>query len=182
VAGQRRSSSQNSPGIGVAPGHEMYDEHVNTCRKPMAPLQNDKQFQMRVSEDFMTDIDDWRRRQADLPSRSDAVRQLVSGGLWAIQLAEVILDGGVIEVEREGRAHEAILLRRRDGKTVTFTDGEFSTPFPRFVFEGLKRKGIIEKDAAQSTVEKSYYRAAILKNPSAQNAIPTSELNASNDE
>lgn len=44
-------------------------------------LQNDKQFQMRVSEDFLKTIDDWRRRQEDLPSRAEAIRRLVEQAL-----------------------------------------------------------------------------------------------------
>jgi len=40
-------------------------------------LANDKVFQMRVSEDFLRNLDDWRRAQADLPGRSEAIRRLV---------------------------------------------------------------------------------------------------------
>lgn len=46
-------------------------------------LQNDKQFQMRVSEDFLRTIDDWRRHQPELPSRAEAIRQLIHTGLAA---------------------------------------------------------------------------------------------------
>ena len=38
----------------------------------------DKTFQMRVSEDFLNQIDDWRRKQPDLPSRAEAIRRLVA--------------------------------------------------------------------------------------------------------
>jgi hypothetical protein len=44
-------------------------------------LQNDKQFQMRVSEDFLRMIDDWRRKQPDLPSRAETIRRLVEQAL-----------------------------------------------------------------------------------------------------
>ena len=37
----------------------------------------DRPFQMRVSEDFLRAVDDWRRRQKDLPSRAEAIRRLV---------------------------------------------------------------------------------------------------------
>lgn len=40
-------------------------------------LQNDKQLQMRVSDSFLKLVDDWRRHQPDLPSRSEAIRRLV---------------------------------------------------------------------------------------------------------
>jgi hypothetical protein len=42
---------------------------------------NDKQFQMRVSEEFLRAIDDWRRKQPDLPARAEAIRRLVEAGL-----------------------------------------------------------------------------------------------------
>ncbi len=46
-------------------------------------LQNDRQLQMRVSEEFLRQIDEWRRQQPDLPSRSEAIRRLVQLGLEA---------------------------------------------------------------------------------------------------
>jgi hypothetical protein len=36
---------------------------------------------MRVSEQFIRTIDDWRRKQPDLPSRTEAIRRLVEKGL-----------------------------------------------------------------------------------------------------
>ncbi len=41
------------------------------------PLLNDKQFQMRASENFLARIDDWRRAQPDIPGRAEAIRRLV---------------------------------------------------------------------------------------------------------
>lgn len=43
---------------------------------------------MRVSEDFLRLLDDWRRKQADLPSRAEAVRRLVERGIAATSDAE----------------------------------------------------------------------------------------------
>jgi hypothetical protein len=37
----------------------------------------DRPFQMRVSEQFLRTVDDWRRSQTDLPSRAEAIRRLV---------------------------------------------------------------------------------------------------------
>jgi hypothetical protein len=37
----------------------------------------DRPFQMRVSEDFLRTVDDWRRGQTDLPSRAEAIRRMV---------------------------------------------------------------------------------------------------------
>ena len=44
--------------------------------RPSKGLQ-DRPFQMRVSEEFLRTVDDWRRRQKDLPSRAEAIRRLV---------------------------------------------------------------------------------------------------------
>ncbi|MFK8034852.1 MAG: hypothetical protein AB8B94_11965 [Hyphomicrobiales bacterium] len=41
----------------------------------------DKTFQMRVSEEFLKKIDDWRRQQPEIPSRSEAIRILVDEAL-----------------------------------------------------------------------------------------------------
>lgn len=38
---------------------------------------------MRVNDDFLRIIDDWRRKQEDLPSRTESVRRLVELGLAA---------------------------------------------------------------------------------------------------
>jgi hypothetical protein len=32
---------------------------------------------MRVSEDFLRTVDDWRRDQTDIPSRAEAIRRMV---------------------------------------------------------------------------------------------------------
>ncbi len=37
----------------------------------------DRPFQMRVSEHFLLTVDEWRRRQKDLPSRAEAIRRMV---------------------------------------------------------------------------------------------------------
>ena len=37
----------------------------------------DRPFQMRVSEEFLRTVDDWRRGQSDLPSRAEAIRRIV---------------------------------------------------------------------------------------------------------
>jgi hypothetical protein len=37
-------------------------------------------LQMRVTDQFLATIDDWRRQQLDLPNRTEAVRRLVELG------------------------------------------------------------------------------------------------------
>ncbi|MBO9380018.1 hypothetical protein GG804_24940 [Sphingomonas histidinilytica] len=48
-------------------------------------------FQMRVSEDWLALIDDWRRGQPDLPARAEAIRRLVQLGLDAHAAGRVAL-------------------------------------------------------------------------------------------
>jgi hypothetical protein len=42
-----------------------------------AEREQDQLLQIRVSSAFLRKLDDWRRKQQDLPSRSEAVRRLV---------------------------------------------------------------------------------------------------------
>jgi len=42
-----------------------------------------KPFQMRTSPTWLSQLDEWRRKQPDLPSRAEAVRRLVQRGLDA---------------------------------------------------------------------------------------------------
>ena len=44
---------------------------------------NARQFQMRVSDEFIAKIDGWRRTQPDIPGRTEAIRRLVEIGLEA---------------------------------------------------------------------------------------------------
>lgn len=41
------------------------------------------QINIRVDEEFLKRLDDWRRRQDDLPGRPEAIRRLVEIGLRA---------------------------------------------------------------------------------------------------
>lgn len=38
-------------------------------------------YQMRVSEEWLSVIDEWRRQQPDIPPRAEAIRRLVEIGL-----------------------------------------------------------------------------------------------------
>ena len=40
-----------------------------------------ERFEMRIPASFLKTIDDWRRKQEDLPSRASAIRRLVELGL-----------------------------------------------------------------------------------------------------
>ena len=38
-------------------------------------------FEMRATDSWLHRVDDWRRKQPDLPSRAEAIRRLVELGL-----------------------------------------------------------------------------------------------------
>jgi hypothetical protein len=45
------------------------------------PLANDHQIQLRVSAGILRKIDQWRKKQPDIISRSEAIRRLIDLGL-----------------------------------------------------------------------------------------------------
>jgi hypothetical protein len=49
----------------------------NRPRGRPSDRRQDRLFQMRVSEQFLRTVDEWRRGQIDLPSRAEAIRRLV---------------------------------------------------------------------------------------------------------
>ena len=44
-------------------------------------VEKTERFEMRVPALFLKTIDDWRRKQPELPSRAEAIRRLVELGL-----------------------------------------------------------------------------------------------------
>lgn len=50
-----------------------------------------ERFEMRTSAEFARVIDEWRRRQTSIPSRSDAVRTLVAQGLMFETLDNAVM-------------------------------------------------------------------------------------------
>jgi hypothetical protein len=51
-------------------------------RKPRPPVTGDP-VMVRVQPDMAKQLDDWRRKQDDLPGRPEAIRRLVELGLKA---------------------------------------------------------------------------------------------------
>jgi hypothetical protein len=60
----------------------------------------DRPFQMRLSRQFLEPLDEWRRKQPDLPSRAEAIRRLTSAMLHILDknLAEMIEDRAIRRV------------------------------------------------------------------------------------
>lgn len=66
-------------------------------------MPKDKHFQMRVSQDFLDLVDEWRRREPDIPPRAEAIRRLVLKGAMSY---ETISDQAVsllFRLHEEGR-------------------------------------------------------------------------------
>ena len=55
----------------------VHDTSVSDIPNRAGSPPNDKIFQMRTSEAFLTLLDNWRRSQPEIPSRAEAVRILV---------------------------------------------------------------------------------------------------------
>jgi hypothetical protein len=61
-------------------------------------------FQMRVSDSFLERLDNWRRGQPTIPSRAEAIRQLVGFGLtYSNDLAADEREAQKREARRSGR-------------------------------------------------------------------------------
>lgn len=52
------------------------EKEKNLGGRPSGRTQ-DTHFHMRVNDEFLRGIDDWRRKQEDLPNRAEAIRRLV---------------------------------------------------------------------------------------------------------
>ena len=67
----------------------MPDMYVHTGQrtrgmaKEKIEWKNVERYELRLPADFFKPIDDWRRKQEDLPSRAEAIRRLVELGLAA---------------------------------------------------------------------------------------------------
>ena len=45
------------------------------------PSVKEHRFEMRADSAWLKRLDDWRRKQADIPSRAEAIRRLVEAAL-----------------------------------------------------------------------------------------------------
>jgi hypothetical protein len=57
----------------------VYKHLMKKMRKK--PTTMDELVQVRCTADFLVALDDWRRDQADLPSRAEAIRRIVASRL-----------------------------------------------------------------------------------------------------
>lgn len=82
-----------------------------------------ERFEMRLDEDILASVDDWRRQQDDVPSRAEAMRRLVELGLTKTTSKTVKFSDG----------EKMLLIMMRDiYKHFKFTNTEIN---PEFVSE-----------------------------------------------
>lgn len=83
----------------------------------------DQRIQLVASNEFSQVIDDWRRGQADLPSRSEAIRRLVEMGLRYEREHPMHMVTAVIRPHKYEEVREALINLGVQGMTVTQVSG-----------------------------------------------------------
>lgn len=88
-----------------------------------------KRFEMRVQARWLADIDAWRREQAAIPSRAEAIRFLAEVGAKAIAIAEAEIlipaDEAMLQRDRENKFFNNL---RHDGMMRRGPGAYFSDP------------------------------------------------------
>lgn len=78
-------------------------------------MKQQERFEMRVSQEFMQLVDEFRRDQADIPPRAEAIRRLVVAGnafraydIMALVSLACVADRGPIDQELIDNAMKAV--------------------------------------------------------------------------
>ncbi len=83
----------------------------------------DQRIQLVASSSFGRDVDEWRRTQQDLPSRSEAIRRLVYLGLQHEQEHPMRMITAIIRPHRYEAVREALTKLGVSGITATQVQG-----------------------------------------------------------
>jgi nitrogen regulatory protein P-II 2 len=83
----------------------------------------DQRIQLVASNEFSQTIDDWRRGQSDLPSRSEAIRRLVELGLRYDGEHPMHMVTAIIRPHKYEDVREALLKLGVQGMTVSQVSG-----------------------------------------------------------
>lgn len=83
----------------------------------------DQRIQLVASKEFNDEVDAWRRGQADLPSRSEAIRRLVRLGIEAEREAPMRVITAIIRPGRYEAVRDALTELGVQGVTVTEVRG-----------------------------------------------------------
>jgi hypothetical protein len=66
----------NAHALNVNTEHTAMPKTRQPRGRPRKKIQ-DRPFQMRISEQFLRTVDEWRRSETDIPSRTEAIRRMV---------------------------------------------------------------------------------------------------------
>ena len=83
----------------------------------------DQRIQLVASSSFGRDVDEWRRGQQDLPSRSEAIRRLVYLGLQHEQEHPMRMITAIVRPHRYEAVREALMKLGVSGITATQVQG-----------------------------------------------------------
>lgn len=83
----------------------------------------DQRIQLVASAEFGKIVDDWRRLQHDLPSRSEAIRRLVDLGLQYEEVSPMRMVTAIIRPHRYEAVREALMSLGVSGVTATQVQG-----------------------------------------------------------
>lgn len=83
----------------------------------------DQRIQLVASKEFNRIVDEWRRKQADLPSRSEAIRRLVQSGLDAEREHPMRAITAIIRPDRYDAVRDALIELGVQGLTVAEVKG-----------------------------------------------------------
>lgn len=83
----------------------------------------DQRIQLVASHGFSELVDDWRRTQSDLPSRSEAIRRLVEQGLKYEREHPMQMVTAVIRPHKYDEVREALVKLGVQGMTVSQVQG-----------------------------------------------------------
>ena len=83
----------------------------------------DQRIQLVASNEFSNIVDQWRRTQSDLPSRSEAIRRLVQMGLSADKDNPMRMITAIIRPHKYDELRDALLELGVEGITVTQVKG-----------------------------------------------------------
>lgn len=78
---------------------------------------NSTRFEMRASEAWLRELDDWRRKQPDIPGRAESIRRLVAMGIGAepilVSLAKYLEGSGLNDPETKQALEQLNVLLKR---------------------------------------------------------------------
>ena len=83
----------------------------------------DQRIQLVASANFSKTVDQWRRTQSDLPSRSEAIRRLVHLGLTFDEENPMRMITAIIRPHKYDEVREALIGLGVEGSTVTLVKG-----------------------------------------------------------